>query len=1700
MLLCTERRWHAFLFVIFACCVGSLQATAQALKVGASVVDVTPEKFPVLVNGGFLPRSESEVKTPVNARAIVIQSGSKMVAVMVVDSCMLPQELLDDVKQRVAMQTDLKANHICISATHTHTAPSAARALGTDWDSDYVPFLRDKLIQALLQAMDRLQPAEMGWGSLMAPEYTALRRWVRRPDRVEVDPFGNKTVRANMHAARDLNNVTGESGPEDPELSMIAFRSPDGTPIAALANFSMHYYGDSQISADYFGLFCEGFQTQVQNQYPDSDFVAVMSHGCSGDIWRRDYRTWNGKDSSKINTFADGLRQKAVQLLSTVSWQADIELEMEEVRLPMKYRVPDAQRLQWAERVLENMSTENPVERFEVYAREQVYLHQLQEAEVVVQAIRLGDIGIATTPCETYALTGLKFKKQSPFQHQMVIELANGALGYIPPPEQHFLGGYNTWAARSAGLEASAEPRIVATGLSMLERLAGKPRHSTAEESGPAADEIHRREPLAYFRMADMAGPIAVDSGSMGRHGVYEPGVAFYLNGSDRKAFTSDDVNRSAFFCGGRMQVRMPNLPQEFTLRMEIWNGMPVDARSVTGWFFSRDHSAALTTNGLHLGIGGTAKAAKGGLLLKLGQNFPIVGKTQLERWKWYSVRLECGARRIKVFLNDQQSPEIDIARPDHLMLPDQLFIGGRCDNDSNFEGRIDEVAFFGLKETFKVESQSTSESVPTEKKPQVSALDAIEAERGGRHWIDQKTEPPTEPADALKTFQIEEGFQLSLFASEPLVKDPVAITFDHHGDMYVVEYADYPVGKEGTGGLCRIVCLKDTDGDAKADQRIVFAQGLDFAHSLMAFRDGILVGAKTQILHLKDTDQDGIADERRVLFDGFQPAHPQMQIGMPVWGLDNRISCNYGPGSITASGSSPATETKETVRMARKDFWFDPVTLEFGSCQGLGQYGNTVDRWGNRFFCTNRNPIKTDFLNRRAASRNPNHTLARTEYDVAPSGGDSKVFPLRKMKSNYLSHAGTHTSACGTTAWLGPASSPIALQKQLQRSVFVCEPIGHLVTRTIVHPDQVPLSSERASTNQDFLASTDSWFRPSSLQTGPDGALYLADMYRLWVEHPKFLPAEIAERIDWRAGEHRGRIYRIVAKDQASVSPSLPAATTDDLISLLKSNNGWARFLGQRLLVENAETFGADDECFFALRNLLDHVQPETRLHALASLQGVGRLRVCEVLRGLNDEHSRVREFAARLASDTKQLKALTQRLVARLSDQDTRVRMQAAIALPGDFDDQTRRKLADLALRDGSNDSFADALLTACHQQETQLLEQIIAQAGVQLNRQQKSPILSKLAAAVGRSGQTESIGRVLSAVIGSNTSGNAFASWQVDTLEGLAAGLKKSANSQMPRSLAELMHAPPSSIQNAVDGFQRWILQKTELLNDRSAPSETRELAARLLNWLPGEEIPDRLIPLLSATESAGVQQTAVDALLTRTSGIVQVLNRWDQLRPTVRPAVLQSALRRADSTMNLLKEMQAGRVSHSLLTVDQRARLLAHSSSDIRRLAKEIYPTAISANRSKIVDHYKTALHKSGDAEAGAKVFAKSCAVCHRVGQSGQLVGPDLTDVRNRSALALLHEILDPNAKVEPRFTSCTVITTDGKTITGILSAESDQAVQLRCSGGKVEEIPRAQIEDFIVSQKSLMPEGLETEITLQQMSDLLAFLTQPNVRN
>jgi hypothetical protein len=679
--------------------VTSVFSARAEFKAGAVAVDITPTKLPVLVNGGMLSRSVDKIKTRIHARAVAFADGKEQLVIVVVDSCMMTRPLLDEAKALAEKRTGIPANRMLISATHAHSVPSSMGCLGTDPDPAYVPFLRDKLVEAIAAAQSALEPARIGFAKGNAADFTALRQWIRRPDRIVEDPFGNKTVRANMHAGRNWDDVTGEAGPEDPDLSIISVQARDGRPLAVLGNYSMHYFGDKDISADYFGLFSEGLKERLapQTAAGKAAFVGIMSHGCSGDIYRVDYKVpEKDRPTPTIEEYTNGLLDIAMAAYKGIQYREDVDLAMTERRMTLNYRVPDKQRLEWAQRIVSEMGDRLAKTQTEVYAREQLILHERQKTDIVVQALRIGDIGIATTPCETYAVTGLKIKAASPLPHNMVIELANGGDGYIPPPEQHLFGGYNTWAARSAGLEVLAEPKITQAAIELIEQVSGKPRREWKLSDGPAARALLEAKPAAYWRLNEFSGPHAADASGHDRDAVYEREITYYLDGPRPADFCANgEVNRAPHLVGGRLRAQLNGLGDHYTVSLWLWNGMPNDGRDVSGWLFSRDCDHGLGAAGDHLGIGG--KSGNTGRLIFFhgdDQAKVAVGKSEIPRWQWQHVVLVRDVENVRVYLNGQLELEATAA-VGALANVRQCFFGGRSDNESNWEGRLDEIAIF---------------------------------------------------------------------------------------------------------------------------------------------------------------------------------------------------------------------------------------------------------------------------------------------------------------------------------------------------------------------------------------------------------------------------------------------------------------------------------------------------------------------------------------------------------------------------------------------------------------------------------------------------------------------------------------------------------------------------------------------------------------------------------------------------------------------------------------------------------------------------------------------------------------------------------------------------------------------------------------------------------------------------------------------
>jgi len=328
-----------------------------------------------------------------------------------------------------------------------------------------------------------------------------------------------------------------------------------------------------------------------------------------------------------------------------------------------------------------------PKSQPEVYAREQLWLKENPTRAVTLQALRVGDLGIAIWPCEVFALSGLKIKAQSPLQPTMNIELANGEEGYIPPPELHPLGGYNTWACRTAGLVTDAEPQIVEALLHLLEKVSSQPRRKLAVSHGSYAQAVLAARPLAYWRLEEWGGPAALDATGSGHQATYEKGIARWLEGPPSPAFSgAGTVNRCPHLAGGRLMARLKPLKDRYTAEFWFWNGLPNDVRPVTGYLFGR--------GGESLALGGT-NGVPGTLVFGA-----LAGRTAIKPKTWHHVALVRDRSRVAVYLNGNTEPEIaGEAAPD---ASPNVALGGRSDAEATLEGRIDEVAIYNRALSFQ--------------------------------------------------------------------------------------------------------------------------------------------------------------------------------------------------------------------------------------------------------------------------------------------------------------------------------------------------------------------------------------------------------------------------------------------------------------------------------------------------------------------------------------------------------------------------------------------------------------------------------------------------------------------------------------------------------------------------------------------------------------------------------------------------------------------------------------------------------------------------------------------------------------------------------------------------------------------------------------------------------------------------------------
>jgi putative membrane-bound dehydrogenase-like protein len=959
----------------------------------------------------------------------------------------------------------------------------------------------------------------------------------------------------------------------------------------------------------------------------------------------------------------------------------------------------------------------------------------------------------------------------------------------------------------------------------------------------------------------------------------------------------------------------------------------------------------------------------------------------------------------------------------------------------------------------------------------------------------------PREPAEAIRSFKVLDGFRLDLLAAEPLVTDPVAAAYDEDGRLYVVEMTDYPHVRAandkplsenfGDPPIGRVRLLIDRDDDGVFDEGHVFADKLSWPTGIVVWRGGVFVAATPDIWYLRDNDGDHRADTRRRVFTGFRKFNVQAVMNNLQLGLDQWI---YGAGSsnggmIRAAGLPDAP----TIDILRRDFRFHPSTGVFEAISGGARFGNTFDDWGNRFLCDIRNPAQQVILPARYLARNPYLPTPRAVHDIAESGDTIRLFrispaePWRELRArrwaalgkamprSELVGAGFLTSSSGLTVYRGDA-----YPEPYRGNLFLGEVANNLIHRMTVEPDGVTFRARRADAKAEFVASLDTWFRPVNFVNAPDGTLTVLDMYRETIEHPWSIPDDIRAQLDLRSGSDRGRIYRLAPPGfHHRPTPRLGRAGTPELVNLLEHPNGWHRETAHRLLNERH-----DPAAVALLKQKVREGKERCRLHALHACDSFGALDADTVLAGLADASPSVREHAVILAEPQLARSPAMLAAVARLADDpNTRVRFQVACTLGEIGGEESLRGLVAIARRDAGDIWVRTAVLSSVMADPGGLFERLwqdrdfaVSARGIALMR--------PLALVVGARNGPGEAGRILAAV-GAGASGDRDAASAV--MVGLGDGLAR-AGRRLSDVKAELSPA-------AAAWLDRQLADAESLAADRSVAAGRRTEAIALLGHGTYDRakaiVPGLLVPL----ESPEIQAAAVRAIAgfdrPEVPGIL--LTPWKGYSPAQRAQVVGFLLGRRAWIGSLLDAVRTGLVPAGEIPPSRREVLLQDRDLAIRDRALALLADMAPGPRSPAIERYKPAIERAGDSERGRLIFDRECLACHKLGERGHTVGPNLASMRRKTPEEILVSILDPNREVSPEFVEYLVALDDGRVVSGIVASETPGGLALRGREGAEQTILRRNIAEIAGTGKSLMPEGLEKNITPPEMTDLITFL-------
>jgi putative membrane-bound dehydrogenase-like protein len=889
----------------------------------------------------------------------------------------------------------------------------------------------------------------------------------------------------------------------------------------------------------------------------------------------------------------------------------------------------------------------------------------------------------------------------------------------------------------------------------------------------------------------------------------------------------------------------------------------------------------------------------------------------------------------------------------------------------------------------------------------------------------------------------------------------PIAVRFDEEGRLWVVQMCDYPTGAtKDAPQRSRISILRDKDGDGFYETATVFADNLSFVTGVQPWKGGVFVTMAGKVAYMKDTDGDDKADVNETWYTGFAQLNEQLRANHPILALDNHI---YIAGGLRGGTIVDAHRPNEKpVSLSGRDFRFDPLTRKFEAVTGEAQFGLTFDDYNNRFVCANRDPAIHIVLEDHDVKKNPLVTVDAVMEHVIFGANYTPVFPIGHSWTTSNLHAGQFTAACGILDYRGNA-----LSADYYGDIFTCEPTGYLVHHESIKPNGVTFAESFEKHTHEFFASRDEWTRPVNLEVGPDGAMYVVDMYRQIIEHPEWMPEELRHRPNLRTGWDKGRLYRITPNDfHPPETLKLGEMSSDALVDILSNTNSWTRQTAARLLLERQDK----------------SITPKLKKTTLTSKSQLARIQALRLLEGLNvvdedmllmlcdDPDPRIVEQAAMIAdahvADNKPLKDRIAKLV---NNKDPRVRFRALLVA---------RPLP-LPPKYGADHWEEDAMLIAAGERGGTALQKMLAATyAVQANVTDPDKFINRLARLAAASPNDHEHAIAIEALLTNTEFGR----------PGLAGFLNETI--RRGTTLAQLKEKLDDKTRGQLDAAFAAAAQEAAASDKKE---EERCEAVDLLAY--ADDASKMLLPLASHDENQNVRLRAIAALAKSDD-----LEPWKQLltdfprdTPAIQRTVLDNILPSPKRTALLLDTIESGTLRPTIIDPIHAKLLLQQKNPAIKDRAAKLMASAVPADREKALAAYKAALNLKADTKHGGEVFQKRCSICHKINNVGVSFAPDISDSRERSPLQLLTDIIEPNRAIDSNFFSYSAITTDGHVHNGVLAAETSTSVTLKQQEGKSETLRRDEIEELHNDGVSYMPEGLEKDIPLQDMADLISYI-------